>query len=268
MFLFVGGVSAEVLNPNVDISEEGYNKLSEFMSDAEMELITQEIYDSFMNGNVVNYQSVIIETAYYTPVAQLPKKIGERTMTVDEYISASTTKTTDNIFNTINDEYEYHTTMKQLNLLVKEDAGDVSFEFYNYWKSMPVYKSFDVMGMRWSGNFSYYSLYGQQYTNGNSGVIEYYPGNGNFKTGTNAIGLSQNLVDSATKIQSKMLLVGTCTTGGTVYASYQHAQANITLATSKKYNFSESGMGGVFGFYDGVGSYYDNTAGIQLNYTC
>ena len=268
MFLFIGGVNAEVLNPNVDISEEGYNKLSKFMSEAEMGVITQEIYDSFMNGNVVNYQSVIIETTYYVPVAQLPKKIGERTLTVDEYINTSTTKTTDNIFYATNDFIEHETNKKKLTLIIKEDAGDVSFEFYNYWKSMPVYKSFDVMGMMWTGNFSYYSLYGQQQTNGNSGVIEYYPGNGNFKTGTNAVGLSQNLVDSATKIQSKMVLVGTCTTGGTVNASYQHAQANITLATSKKYNFSTSGMGGVFGFYDGVGSYYDNTAGIELNYTC
>ena len=268
MFLFIGGVNAEVLNPNVDISEEGYNKLSKFMSEAEMGVITQEIYDSFMNGNVVNYQSVIIETTYYVPVAQLPKKISERTLTVDEYINTSTTKTTDNIFYATNDFIEHETNKKKLTLVIKEDAGDVSFEFYNYWKSMPVYKSFDVMGMMWTGNFSYYSYYGEQYTNGNSGVIEYYPGNGNFKTGTNAIGLSQNLVDSATIIQSKMVLVGTCTTGGTVNASYQHAQANITLATSKKYNFSTSGMGGVFGFYDGVGSYYDNTAGIELNYTC
>lgn len=171
-------------------------------------------------------------------------------------------------FYATNDEYEYHTAMKQLNLLVKEDAGNVSFEFYNYWKSMPKYKSFDVMGMRWTGNFSYYSLYGEQYTNGNSGVIEYYSGNGNYKIGTNAIGLSQNLVDSATQIQSRILLVGTCTTGGTVYASYQHAQANITLATSKKYNFSSSSMGGVFGFYDVVGSYYDDTPGLKLNYSC
>lgn len=268
MFLFIGGVNAEVLNPNVDISEEGYNKLSKFMSEAEMGVITQEIYDSFMNGNVVNYQSVIIETTYYVPVAQLPKKISERTMTVDEYINTSTTKTTDNIFYATNDFIEHETDKKKLTLVIKEDAGDVSFEFYNYWKSMPVYKSFDVMGMMWTGNFSYYSYYGEQYTNGNSGVIEYYPGNGNYKFGTNAIGLSQNLVDSATQIQSKMVLVGTCTIGGTVNASYQHAQANITLATSKKYNFSTSGMGGVFGFYDGVGSYYDNTAGIELNYTC
>lgn len=98
MFLFIGGVNAEVLNSDVDISEEGYEKLSEFMSETEMGLITQEIYDSFMRGNVVSYQSMIVETTYYEPIAQLPQKISERNMTVDEYINSSTIKTTDNIF--------------------------------------------------------------------------------------------------------------------------------------------------------------------------
>ena len=108
----------------------------------------------------------------------------------------------------------------------------------------------------------------RNFYNGNSGDIIYNSGNGNFKIGTNGVGLSQNLVDSATEIENEMVVMGNCSSGGTVYASYQHAQANITLATSKKYNFSTSGMGGVFGFYDGVGSYYDDTPGIELNYTC
>lgn len=268
MFLFVGRVNAVELNPDVNISEEGYEKLSEFMSETEMGLITQEVYDTFMNSNVVAYQSMIVETVYYEPIAQMPQIISERTMTVDEFANSPVTTETECFFNVTYDSYECETNMKHLILLVKEDEGDVSFEFYNNWKSMPKYKSFDVIGMRWTGNFSYYSYYGEQYTNGNSGVIEYYSGNGNYKFGTNAIGLSQNLVDSATQIQSRLLLVGECTTGGTVYASYQHAQANITLATSKKYNFSSSGMGNVFGFYDGVGSYYDNTIGLSEIYTC
>lgn len=49
MFLFVGRVNAVELNPDVNISEEGYEKLSDFMSETEMGLITQEVYDTFMN---------------------------------------------------------------------------------------------------------------------------------------------------------------------------------------------------------------------------
>lgn len=268
MFLFISGVDANELNLNVDISEEGYEKLSEFMSEAEMSLITQDIYNAFLEGNVVGYQSLIVETVYYEPVAQLPQTISERVMTVEEYVNTPAPLETECFFNVGTGSYDCETNMKYLALLVESDGSDVVFTFYNNWKSMPSYKSFDVIGMRWTGDFSYYSYYGEQYTNGNSGVIEYYPGNGNFKTGTNAIGLSQNLVDSATQIQSKLILVGECTTSGRVYASYQHARANITLATSKKYNFSSSGMGNVFAFYDGVGSYYDNTIGLSKSYTC
>ena len=54
-------------------------------------------------------------------------------------------------------------------------------------------------------------------------------------------------------------------TGGTVYGSYQHATANISLANSKKYTISKTGYGGVFLFNSSVRSYYDAMGGVNIS---
>ena len=109
---------------------------------------------------------------------------------------------------------------------------------------------------------------GIQFTDGNTTTVNYDMGNGNYKFGTNAIGLSQNLVDSASNIENTLFVSGTCSGSGAVWATYQHAQANITLATSKLYNFSSSGYGGVLSFYGAASGIYDNTTGLSLTFTC
>lgn len=268
LFSFISLVDAKVLNTKVNIDDEGYEKLIGYMSENEMALISQDIYDMFMVKNVVSYESYIVETTYYESPTQLPKKINERHMTVDEYVNMSSTDEYECFFNVDTDSFDCDTQMKYLSLAVCEDIDGIYFYFYNNWDVMPKYKSFDVMAIRWTGDFTYDTYFGEQNTNGNTEYVSYNVGNGNYKIGTKAIGLSQNLVDSATMIENKLIVSGSCSTGGRVYASYQHAQANITLATSKKYNFSSSGMGGIFEFYDGVGSYYDNTPGLSMIYSC
>lgn len=52
---------------------------------------------------------------------------------------------------------------------------------------------------------------------------------------------------------------------GTVYASYQHAQRNVTLAQSKQYSISLSGYGNVFDFSSAVKDYYDGMGGVYIN---
>lgn len=97
----------------------------------------------------------------------------------------------------------------------------------------------------------------------------YYDENsGNFKKFTSGVGLSQNLVDSASEIENELITFGTCTNGGTVYVSYQHAQADIDLTISKYYTLNYNGMGYVFNFYGDAVGIYDNTPGMILPYTC
>lgn len=52
---------------------------------------------------------------------------------------------------------------------------------------------------------------------------------------------------------------------GTVYASYQHATSNVSLANSKKYTISRSGYGGVFLFNSSMIDIYDAMGGVSIN---
>lgn len=265
IFMFLVGF----LNVNAkridDLTNYEYERVSKYLNNDEIEIVSDELIDMFVEEDIIASKNVIVATTYYRNVGQLPKalntEIVAETYNSDIILDARCSFANDYIV-------ECNTDYKYLRLTVSRSNGITTFHLYNQWLQMPKYKSFDLLGMRWTGGFTRTSQSGNQYTNGNSGDIMYLSGNGNFKIGTSGVGLSQNLVDSATQIENELIVRGTCTTGGTIYASYQHAQANITLATSKKYNFSTSGMAGVFGFYDGVGSYYDNTPGLEIHYTC
>lgn len=267
LFLCLSVVNAEELNPNVDISEEGYEKLAEFMSDVEISMINQRIYDLFMNNEVVGYQSYIVEEVYMEYLTQPPKKINERYMTFEEYAN-SPSVAAECSFASDGTVASCRTAKKSLRLILLKKDKELAVDFVNEWLSEPVYKSFDVIGIRWTDEFSMNIYDGYQSTNGNTSRVNYNTGNGNYKFGTNAIGLSQNLVDSATDFENSLTISGTCNGSGAVWATYQHAQANITLATSKLYNFSSSGYGGVLSFYGDASGVYDNTTGLSLTFSC
>lgn len=267
LFFFVTVVRAEELNSNVIISDEGYERLSKFMSDLEISMIDQKTYDLFLDNEVIGYQSYIVEEVYVGSATQLPRKVSERYMSFDEY--ANTPSVAAECSFSSDGTIEYcKTPKKYLRLTVFKNSTGVYFDLLNEWLSEPVYKSFDVLAMRWTNNFSMSYYDGLQRTDGNTTYVNYNTGNGNYKFGTNAIGLSQNLVDSATDIDNSLTVGGTCSGSGAVWATYQHAQANITLATSKLYNFSSSGYGGVLSFYGAASGIYDNTTGLSLTFSC
>ena len=56
----------------------------------------------------------------------------------------------------------------------------------------------------------------------------------------------------------------TTTPGGHIFASYQHAMQNVSLATSQLYTFSLGGYGNVFAFYGNAYGKYDGMAGVDI----
>lgn len=79
-----------------------------------------------------------------------------------------------------------------------------------------------------------------------------------------------NLVDAATGFQLEIeAIVVSTSKWATVYASYQHAASNVTLAQSKAYNISHNGYGEVINFATAVENYYDGMQGVSiaLDYT-
>lgn len=127
------------------------------------------------------------------------------------------------------------------------------------WKAQPATHSYDVFGARYSG---YTTLdTGNVFT-----VIGYdtktmYCGNYKFRDDGHACHFK---LDDSAKIQ-ELTQIFSVKNGGTVYASYQHAQSNISLTNSQKYYFGIAGLGNVFCFYDEAFNVYDGMNGVWLD---
>lgn len=51
------------------------------------------------------------------------------------------------------------------------------------------------------------------------------------------------------------------------YATYQHAQKEVSLAQSRKYSINKNGYGGVVKFDSSVASKYDKTEGLYVRWS-
>lgn len=126
------------------------------------------------------------------------------------------------------------------------------------WNLIPSIKSYDVIGARLSNT----SLVSDIITTkiSSSEGTEYST---NLLRLTNGFGVSVKLPTNGTNISVEQKY--TVSTGGIVYASYQHAQSNISLASSKQYTIMSGGYGNVFGFYGGALNVYDQMAGVDIS---
>ena len=124
------------------------------------------------------------------------------------------------------------------------------------WYGVPNVKSYDLMGAylwgptRVSNVITSTSSTAQGYS-----IIEIKEQNGGF-------GASFKLPQSGTNFQTIQQF--TVTTGGTVYASYQHAMKSTTKAISQMYNITPTGAGYVFAFYGDATSVYDQMNGVDI----
>ncbi len=126
------------------------------------------------------------------------------------------------------------------------------------WLLLPNIKSYDVIGARFSGTNLVNDTIITRITS-SSGT--------NYSTDllrlTNGFGVSVKLPTNSSNIVIEQKY--TVSKGGTVYASYQHATQNITLATSKLYTITSNGYGGVFGFYGSASNKFDRMNGISID---
>lgn len=131
------------------------------------------------------------------------------------------------------------------------------------WKKIPATRSYDVMGIRFDGvkNSSLvianqiYTLNGSSKRNSSSAI----------KTFDNGFGASFLLPSgsiSALEEYVEFNFTGT----GTVYGTYQHAQRVLSLADSKNYTISSTGLGGVLKFSTKtIEEKYDKMSGVSIN---
>lgn len=125
------------------------------------------------------------------------------------------------------------------------------------WLKNPVVRSYDVIGARFEGTSLYSnSIITRVIYNGN---IEY---SSNLKQYSSGFGVSVKLPSSSTSliIDQKFYV----NPDGKVFASYQHATENISLATSKLYTLGVNGYGNVFNFYGAALNIFDQMAGVNI----
>ena len=131
------------------------------------------------------------------------------------------------------------------------------FVSVNYtWKGNPTVRSYDVMGAY---------LYNTSLTNEPSTSIlsnqgrQFYT---NYRYFNNGFGISMQLPQYASDlIVNQNFRVEE---QGTVYASYQHAMRNISLANSENYTLSRVGYGNVFNFAGVAANTYDRMNGVEI----
>ena len=125
------------------------------------------------------------------------------------------------------------------------------------WKNNPIVRSNDLIGCY---------LYGVS-LNGTVTTKLTYSGGGYFsneiKSFNNGFGVSIQLPSSGSNIIISQSF--TTTTGGIIYASYQHAKSNISLTNSKKYTIGHTGYGNVFILDNSIKDYYDGMSGVNIS---
>lgn len=122
------------------------------------------------------------------------------------------------------------------------------------WKSMPNVRSYDVLGVR---------LVNTSFTNSVKTIAffddkAYNPSA--TKQFSNGFGASIKLIPSISSIKIQQTFKAEA--GGTVYASYQHAVKNISLADSQNFKIDSNGLGSVFKFNNN--DLFDKMSGVRI----
>lgn len=167
----------------------------------------------------------------------------------------------------------WQTNSKRLTLWVGVNYENNYISAYvdNEWLTVPNVKEADVIALRFTGTVRTNLVSGSQHyvkaSTGNGGIIDYPRGNGNIQQFSNGAGISMNLVDDGKNHSSFMAWGGYFDniSGIDIFASYQHATSYVSVADSKQYNLSASGLGGVINFTNStIRSKYDGMTGVKV----
>ena len=209
----------------VVMNEVEYNNILNINGEKFLEIINQEIFEKYKD--------------FYSN--------NELEISTKEYDSSNDNKMT---------LANFHETQAKKLQITSVKSGSNKLVIVNLiWKGMPIVRSYDVLGVRLynttiKGNIDNFAIF--------DGVNNSISGSKKF---TNGYGASIKLPSSCNSIELQQMLE--VTTGGTVYASYQHATSNITLSKSLDFSISSSGLGGVFKF--GNNNLFDKMAGVSIS---
>ncbi len=125
------------------------------------------------------------------------------------------------------------------------------------WAVNPQTRSYDVIGARFNSTSLSDDVMMTRVQS--SAGIAYSE---NWRELSNGIGASVNLPNTATDLIIDQLIH--VEPDGAVFASYQHAEENLTLAASRQYTFGVGCYGNVFCFYGDALNKYDQMGGVSI----
>ena len=259
----------------VNMTEEEYNLFKTKFDDFTIENMDSRLFESLKedlnNVDIIDTKVKYIKTITYKD--ELNNYFhSEVELTEDEYNNFVAEKSRSSCSDGV---ACWETNAKKLFMRVYVDTsqGDYQFVMNNLWKSIPSVKSYDVMGFRWtstSNEFIRTNYSGVQVYNNNQ-YIQYSMGGTNSKTASNGLGISMNIVDSASTYLSNTIIMYagfSMNTVVTVYGTYQHATSDLSLANSKSYSFSSSGLGKVLYYSNtNIRNKYDNMQCIKYTFS-
>lgn len=218
-------------NPNgVELTREEYEFLTTFHNAIYPSIMTRDMYDSFIESNVMNSDVQIV--TYTEP--QLP------------LLNPGLPPTSQS----------HSTSYKTVQIAAGCYSDCCYMDIQNTWHVSPYVRSWDNIGAYLDG-VSLISHDGT-YVYSTSGINWF----NNLKT-TNGLGNSVKLPDTGENIIIDMSF--TVSRGGTVYGSYQHAMQSTTLANSQNYTLDLIGYGNVFSYYGNAIGIYDGMNGVDID---
>ena len=244
----------------VEMTQEQYLDLLKIYSEKHISVLDQDKFNEIMNMGL-DFDNVKQDVRYIkTEYNQVTGAVNNSEISKEEY---------DNVVEDtqVSRSTMIETSYKRIALaLTKTTSTYAYFGFNAIWKIMPKVRSFDVIGVRFSnlevinatqGGRQIYDL------NGTTSYVQYNWNGTNIKNLDNGFGISMNLLNSDVTylectIDSTLDVEGY---PATLFASYQHAVEDVTLATSQNYSIGV-GLGNVFVFNNNIGSKYDGMQGV------
>ncbi len=205
--------------------------------------LTQEEYEFLTKMYWDGYQSMMTQEEY--------EKFNQSGIMYGEFESKEVVDT--NIVETCG---TIHATANKRIKISKACTTNCKISVVVTWINNPTIRSYDVIGAYLNG----VSLKTSPITRVVSSNTTRF--SDNTKSASNGFGTSILLPSGSNLILNQDYDVSK---GGTVYASYQHATSNTTLATSQNYTFSLTGYGRVFLFYNSARNIYDAMNGVDIS---
>lgn len=211
------------------------NENNVYLTKDEYDFVVNMFYDGYQHLMTIDDYNIIFENGNDSI-----QKIESRTIETFNYSRVT-----------------YHETASKYFTIKKSCSSNCLITLVAEWKKNPNVRSYDVIGARLDGvNLVSTPSTTAANTSSSNTSLE-------MVSDSNGFGISVKLPTGGSNMMVSQYF--RVSTGGTVYGSYQHAAATISLANSKKYSISSSGFGGVFLFQSSVRDYYDGMGGVNIS---